>query len=96
MLVRINAMQASVRVRTIVLPGHRIEVAAPELTVGDAVEVLITSPSHVEPTAVGTGTSVGDGESILDILNALPGGRMFKTSQEVDRYIREERDSWDR
>jgi len=35
-------------------------------------------------------------QSILDILEELPGGRIFKTSAEVDAYLREERDSWDR
>lgn len=25
-----------------------------------------------------------------------PGGRLFKTAEEVDAYIREERDSWER
>ncbi len=34
--------------------------------------------------------------SMLDIINELPGGRIFKTSAEVDAYLREERDSWDR
>ena len=35
-------------------------------------------------------------QSMLDILEKLPGGRIFKTSAEVDAYLREERDSWDR
>jgi len=35
-------------------------------------------------------------QSMLDILEELPGGRIFKTSAEVDAYLREERDSWDR
>ncbi len=34
--------------------------------------------------------------SMLDIINELPGRRIFKTSAEVDAYLREERDSWDR
>ncbi|MGH9751341.1 MAG: hypothetical protein ACREA2_01025 [Blastocatellia bacterium] len=34
--------------------------------------------------------------SVLDILKDLPGQRLFKTSAEVDAYLREERDSWDR
>jgi hypothetical protein len=31
-----------------------------------------------------------------EILAELPGHRIFKTADEVDAYIREERDSWDR
>ncbi len=34
--------------------------------------------------------------SMLDIINEMPGSRLFKTSAEVDAYLREERDSWDR
>ena len=34
--------------------------------------------------------------SALDIIDALPGGRLFKTSAEADAYLREERDSWER
>jgi hypothetical protein len=35
-------------------------------------------------------------QSALDILDELPGGRIFKTADEVDAYLREERDSWER
>ena len=31
----------------------------------------------------------------IDLLEKLPGGRLFKTSAEADEYLREERDSWD-
>lgn len=34
--------------------------------------------------------------SVREILREAPGGRWFKTAAEVDEYIREERDSWDR
>lgn len=34
--------------------------------------------------------------SMLEIINEMPGGRLFKTSAEADAYLREERDSWDR
>ncbi len=34
--------------------------------------------------------------SMREILNELPGGRIFKTAAEVDAYLREERDSWER
>lgn len=35
-------------------------------------------------------------QSTLDILEELPGGRIFKTAEQVDAYLREERDSWER
>lgn len=34
--------------------------------------------------------------SALDILERTPAGRLFKTSLEVDEFIRKERDSWER
>ena len=34
--------------------------------------------------------------SMRQILDELPGGRIFKTPEEVDAYLREERDSWER
>jgi hypothetical protein len=34
--------------------------------------------------------------SMREILDELPGGRIFKTSEDVDGYLREERDSWER
>ena len=37
-----------------------------------------------------------DRRSALDLLDALPGGRVLKTSAEADAYLREERDSWGR
>lgn len=37
------------------------------------------------------------GHSVLDLLDVIPaGGRLLKTPAEVDAYLREERDSWDR
>ena len=34
------------------------------------------------------------GKHVLDIVAMLPGHQLFKTAEEVDAYIREERDSW--
>jgi hypothetical protein len=33
--------------------------------------------------------------SAIDILTSAPGQQLFRTPEEVDRYIQEERDSWD-
>jgi hypothetical protein len=32
----------------------------------------------------------------LEILDELPGGQLFKTPEEADAYLRQERQSWDR
>jgi hypothetical protein len=33
--------------------------------------------------------------SAIDILTSAPGQQLFRTPEEVDRYIQKERDSWD-
>lgn len=32
----------------------------------------------------------------IDLLEKMPPRRLFKTSEEVDEYLREERESWER
>jgi len=73
------------RIRTTVLPGGRIEILAPDLPVGGEVEVTL------EPAPAKTGQ-----RSALEIMAEAPGQRLFKTAEDVDAYIRDERDSWDR
>jgi hypothetical protein len=79
-------MQMALRVRTRVLAGGRIEVDSPELEPGAAVELIILLPE---------GTTV-ERRSAVDILAEASGHRAFKTAAEVDAYLREERDAWDR
>lgn len=74
------------RVLTTILPGHRIELSAPELPEGQTVEVIIRQPSNDVERC-----------SMLDLLKSLPSGpRSFPTWQEVERHLQQERDSWDR
>ncbi len=79
-------MESAVRVKTAVLPGGRIEITDPELRPGDEVEVIILAPSNGRDRR----------RSIADILAEAPGGRLFRSAEEVDAYLKEERDSWDR
>ena len=72
-----------------VLEGHRIEIYDPTLKVGDAVEVVVLSPNIEKIDAARE-------RSILEIIESSPGGQMFKTAADVDAYLKEERDSWDR
>jgi hypothetical protein len=71
-------------IHTKVLPGNRVEISAPELAVGQTVEVTV-SPS--------AGGSI---EHAIDILDSLPAQRLFKTPQEADEYLQRERDSWEK
>jgi hypothetical protein len=82
-------MRTAFHTTTTVLPGHRVEVTSPDLKEGEQVQVVVI------PTAAATS---GDkaGPSIFDIVASLKGHRLFQTAEEVDRYINEERDSWER
>jgi hypothetical protein len=78
-------MQTALRLETIVLPGHRLEVSAPELPDGAKVEVIVVLPAQPVPAR----------QSMLEFLSTLPPGPLlFKTPEEADRYVQEERDSW--
>jgi hypothetical protein len=47
----------------------------------------------IEPEEAETQVESGH---VIDIVEHLPGHRLFKTAEEVDAYINEERASWDR
>ncbi len=77
-------MATAVRVETVVLPGGKIEVSAPELIPGQRATVfVIVEEKQAEK------------RHALDILAELPGHLEFHTAEEVDRYIQEERASWE-
>jgi hypothetical protein len=78
-------MHRAIKIRTTVQPGGRIEVNTPDLPAGKPVKVTIEMED----------ASSSEGSSILDVLAGCEGGRLFKSVEEVDAYIREERDSWD-
>lgn len=80
-------MKTTIRTATTVLPGRRVEVEVPELPEGTAVEVFVVSPDTAS-----TGFA-----SALDFLESLPvGPRAFRTWEEYERHLREERAAWDR
>ena len=80
-------MQAAIRLETTVLPGNRVEVTAPELPEGAKVEVIVMLPQ--------------DGVarrrmSMLELVKSLPPGpRAFDTWEEYERFLQEEKDSWE-
>ncbi len=79
-------MQAAMKITTVVGPGGKIEIISPELHSGEVVEVII----------LGSEQSAAKRRSAKEIIADAPGQRLFKTAEEVDVYIREERNSWDR
>lgn len=78
-------MAQTIRIQTTVLPGHRIELHVPELPEGRRATVLISMSDEETPK-----------RPLREVLAGYPGGQLFKTAEEVDAYLREERDSWDR
>jgi hypothetical protein len=78
-------MQPALHISTKVLPGNKIEIFDPELQVGDAVEVFVILKN----------TSSRSPRSAIELLDELPGQRLFKTPEEVDQYLQEERSAWE-
>ena len=78
-------MQPALHITAQVLPGNKIEIQANELSVGDTVEVfmIVSKKSHKSS------------HSVMDIFNQLPGKRIFKTPEEADQYLQQERNSWE-
>lgn len=79
-------MQSALRLTTWVQPGGKIEVADAQLRAGDPVDVIVLFPQSSDLTR----------RSIVDILAEAPGHLAFQNAAEVDAYLREERDSWER
>jgi hypothetical protein len=79
-------MQAALRITTTVHPGGRIEIEDPQLPSGEDVDVIVLFPGA--PTA--------PRRSIGEVLTEAPGQLLFRTPTDVDDYLREERDAWER
>src|SRR5689334_9486840 len=78
-------MTPELTVTTTVLPGGQIEISAPELIPGEQVTVIVKIDEPEKMTIT---------ERLARA--KYQGGSLFKTAEEVDAYIREERDSWER
>jgi len=81
-------MQNTLRVQTTVEKGGKIELSAPQLHEGETVEVIILLPHTAMP--------VERQYSALDILDNTSGHRIFQTAEDVEQYLTEERDAWER
>ena len=84
----------TLRIHTIVQPGGKVEFVCPELEPGQSVDVVVSRSAEDGSPAQGADGDARPRRSLLDILNEAPGHLLFKTAEEVDEYIREERDSW--
>jgi hypothetical protein len=78
----------TIELTTTVLPGGRLEVVDSRLHEGDSVQVLLKPMSRVVPP----------GDDPMDaIMDAPlpPERRSFRTSEELEAYLEEERNAWD-
>ena len=79
-------MQTALRMETIVLPGHRVEISAQELPEGAKVEVIVILPQ----------AGAMPRTSMVELLKTLPPGpRAFDTWEEYERFLEEEKNSWE-
>jgi hypothetical protein len=80
-------MQQTLRMETTILPGHRLEISAPELPEGARVEVIVVLPEATPSCRI----------SMLELLESLPPGpRAFPTWDEYERHLQEEKNAWER
>lgn len=79
-------MQTVLRLTAHVQQGGRIELADAQLPVGSDVEVIVVLPAQSPRVR----------RSITAVLAAAPGHLAFETPEEVDAYLRAERDAWER
>jgi hypothetical protein len=79
-------MQAALRFTAEVQPGGKIELVDAQLPVGAPVEVIILLPQ----------VAALPRQSLLAVLADAPGHLAFQNAEEVDTYLRSERDTWER
>jgi hypothetical protein len=78
-------MSSAIHHKLTVLPGGKIELSDPQLKSGQSVDVFVVVPED----------KTNDALSALDVLASAPGRQVFQTAEEVDRYLRNEREAWD-
>ena len=79
-------MQPALHLTTKVLPGNKIEIEIPEGEIGDTVDVFIVISENKSK----------DDSSVVNLITKMRSNRLsFKTSEQIDQQIREERESWD-
>jgi hypothetical protein len=77
-------MSPAFHVQTTVLPGHRIEIAVPELPEGSKATVFVI----LDEAALAK-------RPLFEVLGDYPGGQVFQTGEQVDAYLKAECDSWE-
>ncbi len=79
-------MFTALRFQVTVQQDGKIQVVTDAIPSGETVEVIVLRSEDPETSR----------RSALDILKEAPGLRLFRSAEEVDRFLEEERQSWDR
>lgn len=80
----------SIQTSAVVGPDGALDLHVPNLPPGERVSITIESEQR--PTAQPPAGPI----HIIDLIKDLSGHRLFKTAEEVDEYLQQERESWDR
>jgi hypothetical protein len=76
-------MLNGLRQKAIVKPGGVVEICSPELPAGATVEVIVLMESPLKQSE----------QPLTSFLGSARGS--FATPEEVDKFIRQERDAWE-
>ena len=83
--VEIDKMIQAIRERAIVKPGGTIEIRNPALPEGASAEVIVMIETGINPTSP---------PALTSLLGSCRG--VYGSAEEIDQYLRELRDEWDR
>jgi hypothetical protein len=78
-------MQSALHITTKVLLGGKVELQLPPDSVGDEIEIFVVLPEKKKTAP----------QSVLDFFEDIHRQGPFRTGEEIDRDLQEERNSWD-
>ena len=79
------AIQSAFRITTKVLPGNKVEVELPPGSEGQEVTVFVVLPDRLHPPK----------GNVLKLLEEAHRHQVGMTAEQVDEYLKKERESWD-
>ena len=78
-------MQPALHITTQVLPGNKIEIQIPEAEEGDTVNVFVVLLENSESKR----------RSVVELIEQIRSRHGFRTAENIDKQLREERESRD-
>lgn len=99
-------MQPALHLTTKVLPGNKIEIEIeiPEGEIGDTVDVFVVLPAKPQeksgcdpasPSGAREGERAPSKRSVMELIEESRSRNTLRSAEDIDRQLREERDSWD-